>query len=42
MLELVPAATATRARVVALALLRVYTLVMIALLVARVGTLIAG
>ena len=42
MLERVPAATATRGRVVALALLRVYTLVMIALLVARVGTLIAG
>jgi Mn2+/Fe2+ NRAMP family transporter len=42
MLELVPAATATRGRLVALALLRVYTLVMVALLVARVGTLIAG
>jgi hypothetical protein len=41
-LELVPAATATPARVVALALLRLYTLVMLALLLARVGTLIAG
>jgi Mn2+/Fe2+ NRAMP family transporter len=42
MLELVPPASATRARMLALALLRVYTVVMIALLAARLGTLIAG
>ena len=42
MLERVPAAPATRARLLALALLRAYTLIMIALLAARLGTLIAG
>ena len=42
MLELVPGAPGTRARLVALALLRAYTVVMIGLLVARLGTLIAG
>jgi Mn2+/Fe2+ NRAMP family transporter len=41
MLELVPAAPATRARLLTLVLLRVYTLVMLALLAARLGTLIA-
>jgi hypothetical protein len=42
MLERVPAPPATRARLLALALLRGYTLIMIALLAARLGTLIAG
>jgi hypothetical protein len=42
MFELVPAAPATRARLLALALLRGYTLIMIALLAARLGALIAG
>ncbi|MBV9413391.1 MAG: divalent metal cation transporter [Solirubrobacterales bacterium] len=42
MLELVPAAPATRARMVALALLRAYVLLMIALLAVRLGRLIAG
>jgi hypothetical protein len=41
MLERLPAVVATRPRVVTLALLRAYTLIMIALLLARVGTLIA-
>jgi Mn2+/Fe2+ NRAMP family transporter len=42
MLELVPAPPATRSRVLVLAMLRAYTVVMIALLVVRLGTLIAG
>jgi Mn2+/Fe2+ NRAMP family transporter len=42
MLERVAPAPATRARLLVLGLLRVYTLVMIALLAARLGTLIAG
>jgi Mn2+/Fe2+ NRAMP family transporter len=41
MLERLPAVVATRPRVVTLALLRACTLIMIALLLARVGTLIA-
>jgi hypothetical protein len=41
MLERVAPAPATRARLLVLGLLRVYTLVMIALLAARLGTLIA-
>jgi Mn2+/Fe2+ NRAMP family transporter len=42
MLERVPAASATRTRLLALALLRGYTVVMLALLAARLGTLIAS
>lgn len=42
MLELIPAAPATRARLLALALLRAYVLLMIALLTVRLGRLIAG
>jgi len=41
MLELVPAASGTRARLLTLALLRIYTLVMLALLAARLGSLLA-
>ena len=42
MLEMIPAAPATRARLLALALLRAYVLLMIALLAVRLGRLIAG
>ncbi|HTU86124.1 MAG TPA: divalent metal cation transporter [Solirubrobacteraceae bacterium] len=41
MLERIPAASATRARLLALALLRGYTLIMLALLAARLGSLLA-
>ncbi|MGO9890807.1 MAG: NRAMP family divalent metal transporter [Solirubrobacteraceae bacterium] len=42
MLELIPVAPATRGRLLALALLRAYVMVMIALLAVRLGRLIAG